>query len=148
MKGKDLVEKIIEWSASKKGLNIKCYDLTAKSSYTDYAIIVEGSSDLHLNALAEYVIEESKKSGIYVNGKEGMKNSSWILVDFVDVVLHVMTSEMREYYSLDSLFIKIQNDVPLSGAEETTISNEIVEEVEDIEAYKEFEGYEEYKNEE
>jgi ribosome-associated protein len=110
MKGKELVESLIEWSVEKKGDNIKFYDLQGKTSYTDFVLLVEGSSELHINAIAQNIVECSKQNKLQINGKEGFKSSSWILIDFVDVIVHVVTPSTREFYKLDNLFSSIQNE--------------------------------------
>lgn len=110
MQGKELVEKIVEWSASRKAENIKFYDLKGKTSYTDYVVLVEGGSELHINAIAESIVDECKTNKIHVRGKEGMKSTSWILLDFVDVIVHILTPSTREFYKLDELFEKLQNN--------------------------------------
>jgi ribosome-associated protein len=108
MQGKELVEKLVEWSAGRKAENIKFYDLKGKTSYTDYVVIVEGGSELHINAIAENIVDECKANKIHVRGKEGMKSTSWILLDFVDVIIHILTPSTREFYKLDSLFEKLE----------------------------------------
>lgn len=118
MQGKELVEKLIEWAASRKAENIKFYDLKGKTSYTDYVVIVEGSSELHLNAIAENIVDECKENKIHVRGKEGMKSSTWILLDFVDVIVHILTPTTREFYKLDDLFIKLQDNQKLTEQDE------------------------------
>ncbi len=108
MQGKELVEKLVEWSAGRKAENIKFYDLKGKTSYTDYVVIVEGGSELHINAIAGNIVDECKANKIHVRGKEGMKSTSWILLDFVDVIIHILTPSTREFYKLDSLFEKLE----------------------------------------
>ena len=79
MQGRELVEKLVEWAAIRKGENIKFYDLKGKTSYTDFVVLVEGSSELHLNAIAGNIVDECKANKIHVRGKEGMNSTSWIL---------------------------------------------------------------------
>lgn len=129
MQGKELVEKLIEWSVNRKADNVKFYDLKGKTSYTDFVVIVEGSSELHLNAIAENIVDECKENKIHVRGKEGMKSSSWVLLDFVDVIVHILTPATREFYKLDSLFSKLQNgDEDLDEELEDEVDEELYEE--------------------
>ncbi len=118
MQGKELVEKLVEWAAARKAENIKLYDLKGKTSYTDYIIIVEGGSELHLNAIAQNIVDECKTNKIHVRGKEGMKSSTWILLDFVDVIVHILTPDTREFYKLDDLFEKLQNNRKITDQDE------------------------------
>lgn len=118
MQGKELVTNLIEWAVSKKADNIKFYDVRNKTSYTDFVVLVEGGSELHLNAIAENIVDECKAHNIQVRGKEGMKSSSWILLDFVDVVLHILTPATRDFYKLDELFTKLENSQSQTFVEE------------------------------
>jgi len=118
MQGIELVEKVVEWAAARKAENIKFYDLKGKTSYTDFVVIVEGSSELHLNAIAGNIVDECKANKIHVRGKEGMKSTSWILLDFVDVVVHILTPSTREFYKLDDLFDKVHKGEKIVDADE------------------------------
>ena len=118
MQGKELVEKLVEWAASKKAENIRFYDLKGKTSYTDYIVIVEGGSELHINAIARDIVDECKANKIHVRGKEGLKSTSWILLDFVDVIVHILTPSTREFYKLDDLFEKLQNNIVTTDQDE------------------------------
>lgn len=118
MQGKELVEKLVEWAAVRKAENIKFYDLKGKTSYTDFVVIVEGSSELHLSAIAQNIVEECKANKIHVRGKDGMKSSTWILLDFVDVIFHILTPSTRDFYKLDDLFEKLQNNEAIVSEDE------------------------------
>ncbi|MEH6472902.1 MAG: ribosome silencing factor, partial [Halopseudomonas sp.] len=75
-----------------------------KSSVTDYMIIASGSSNRHVKSSAESVVIEAKKAGIQPLGIEGLDSGEWALVDLGDVVVHVMQTQTRDLYDLESLW--------------------------------------------
>ena len=82
-------------------LTLKVADLT---TITDYMVLVSGTSNRHVKSLAEHVALEAKKSGSPALGIEGDDVSEWVLVDFGDIVVHVMQPSIREFYDLESLW--------------------------------------------
>ncbi len=87
-----------------KGINIQVFDVRGMSSVTDFMIIATGSSDRQVKALANSVIVKSKENGCTPIGVEGQHPGNWILVDLADVVIHIMTPDMREFYQLEKLW--------------------------------------------
>ncbi|MDP8211222.1 MAG: ribosome silencing factor [Candidatus Stygibacter australis] len=104
IKIEDTVKKITEWLEEKKAEMIKVYDVRSRSDYTDMIMVCEGSGDLHNRAIAQNVLDKAKEESIYVLGKEGMDNGTWILIDMVTIVVHVFDHETREYYDLEELW--------------------------------------------
>lgn len=89
---------------SKKGLNIKLIKIQDVSSIADYFVIATGTSSTHVKALADEVEEQLDEAGISVSHIEGYRSNSWILLDYVDVVVHVFSDEARQYYDLERLW--------------------------------------------
>ena len=87
-----------------KGEDIVALDLTGVSSVADYFIIATGSSEPHVHALGEAVVEGLRKEGVKPWHTEGADTRRWVLLDYVDVVVHVFHPEAREYYRLESLW--------------------------------------------
>ena len=98
---KNLVVKALE---DLKAVDLTVLDVRGKSSVTDYMVIVSGTSARHLKAMANNVIVESKKAGIKPLGVEGEASNEWVLVDLVDVVVHIMLPETRDFYQLEKLW--------------------------------------------
>jgi ribosome-associated protein len=101
---KELAEKIISWAEARKAEDIKFYDVRDKTDYTDGVIICHGTADLHVKAIGEYIIEKAKEERIQILSSEGLNNSVWILLDFIDIVVHIFNEETRHYYQLEDLF--------------------------------------------
>ena len=71
---------------------------------TDYFVIVSGNSSPHLRALAEQTEISLKQMGHHVFRRAGENESGWFVLDYVDIVLHIMSDEMRERYDLEELW--------------------------------------------
>ncbi len=104
---KKKVSQLMEWVAEKKGEEIIEIDVSEKSSFTDYFVICSGNGELHIKAIANHVIEQAREQKIYLMGVEGKDNARWILLDFVDVVVHIFDAPVRNYYQLEDLWAKM-----------------------------------------
>jgi ribosome-associated protein len=100
----DLNATIINALEEVKGLDIISLDVTGLTDIVDTMIIVSGGSGRQVRALASTVIEDCKKSGFRPVGVEGMDAAEWVLVDFGDTVVHVMTPDTRNFYDLEKLW--------------------------------------------
>ena len=89
---------------SKKALDIKVIKIQDISAIADYFVIATGTSSTHVKALADEVEAQLDEAGISVCHVEGYRSNSWILLDYVDVVVHVFSDEAREYYDLERLW--------------------------------------------
>ena len=89
---------------SKKGLDVKVIGIDDVSSLADYFVIGTGSSSTQVKALAEEVEYQLDNAGISVSHIEGHRNNSWVLLDYVDIIVHVFSEEAREYYDLERLW--------------------------------------------
>ncbi|MGK7392943.1 MAG: ribosome silencing factor [Candidatus Cyclobacteriaceae bacterium M3_2C_046] len=101
-----LCEIVLKGMQDKKALDIVLLDLnTVKNSIADYFIICTGTSDTHIDAISESVEQEVNKIADQDPWhKEGKINKEWILLDYVDVVVHIFKSEIREFYSIEDLW--------------------------------------------
>ena len=99
-----LKDKIIAALEDVKGSQIVALDVRKLTGMTDYMVIASGSSNRQVKALAENVIDELRKDGMRPIGSEGETAADWILIDFADVVVHVMLPEARTFYDLERLW--------------------------------------------
>ncbi len=84
--------------------DIVVLDLRTLSDATDYFVIATGSSDTHVRALAEHVVETEKQVGRQTHHVEGISSGRWALLDYVDFVVHVFHPTLREFYQLERLW--------------------------------------------
>jgi ribosome-associated protein len=84
--------------------DIVVLDLKGKSPATDYFVIVTGTSDRQMRTVADEISEQARKQGLERFGRAGYEQARWILLDFIDVVVHIFDSEYREYYDLELLW--------------------------------------------
>ena len=87
-----------------KAQDVQTLDVRALTTMTDYMIIASGRSDRQVKAIADKVIEAAKTRKIRPLGVEGQQQAEWILIDFGDVIAHVMHPDTREYYQLEKLW--------------------------------------------
>ena len=90
--------------SSKKGIDIKLIGVNDVSVLTDYFVIATGASSTQVKALADEVEFKMDQAGYSVSHIEGHRNNSWILLDYVDIIVHVFSEEAREYYDLERLW--------------------------------------------
>ncbi|RKY53858.1 MAG: ribosome silencing factor [Candidatus Neomarinimicrobiota bacterium] len=100
----ELAKMIAELALEKKAEDIVVMDLSKLSGFTNYFVIATGNSDIHIKSLADYIEDELSQYKVKVWQKEGYVNLKWILMDYVDVVVHIFDAETREYYDLETLW--------------------------------------------
>lgn len=104
MDSKALADKIVSILDSRKGKEIAVINTSKQTIITDYFIICSGTSTTHLRGLADELEEKLKEEGRECTHKEGYDSARWILLDYLDVVVHLFLEEEREYYNLERLW--------------------------------------------
>lgn len=89
-----------------KAVNTVTLDVTGLTDVMDYLVITSGTSNRHVKSLADNVCMEAKKQGVRPLGVEGESAGEWVLVDFGDVVVHVMLPATRDFYDLERLWAR------------------------------------------
>lgn len=112
---KALLEHTLDALADLKGLDVVTLDVAEISDFTDWMVLVSGTSNRHVRSLVDNLLESSKAVGVQPLGVEGRETSYWVLVDFGDVVVHVMQAEARSFYDLERLW----SDLPTPDTETT-----------------------------
>lgn len=112
---KEMVEVITEALLSKKGKDVTVMDVSGLTTLTDYFVVAHGNSDVQIKALADAVEDDLRvKMGEKAWKKEGLNARAWIILDFVNVVVHIMSKEKREYYSIERMW----NDAVITHIED------------------------------
>jgi ribosome-associated protein len=111
----ELAKNIAQLILSKKGFDIKILDLKSLTTIADYFIICTGDSTTQVKAIADNIDKELRDNGIKCYHKEGYDTLNWVLLDYVDVVVHIFRTEARAFYNLE----KFWGDAPIEIVEET-----------------------------
>lgn len=101
---RDLVRVAVRAAEEKKAKDVKAIDIRGLSAVTDYMIIATGSSDTNVRAIAEGVREKLLEKGERAFSVEGLQDGTWVLLDYVDFVVHVFHYEKRLYFGLEELW--------------------------------------------
>ena len=104
MKSKRVSTLIVDALDDMKGQSIRCIDVSKLTSITDFMVIVTGTSNTHIRALADSTVKKARELDVKVIGVEGRLQAEWVLVDLGDVVVHVMTAPVRALYRLEELW--------------------------------------------
>ena len=112
------------YAADKKGSDIVILDLREVAGYTDFFIVVSGTSDRQAKAIHDGIhLGLKKQEGLLPRRVEGVREARWILMDYLDVVVHVFTPETRDFYRLESLW----GDVPRRDLDPVELMDELPE---------------------
>ena len=87
-----------------KAIDIRCLEVSHLTSMMDFMIVASGRSDRHVRALGDALTTACKEKSIEVLGSEGQEAAEWLLVDLVDVVVHIMLPRAREFYEIEKLW--------------------------------------------
>lgn len=104
METREFVDKIVELILSKKGYDITIMDMTKLTALADYFIICSGEANMQVKAIADEVDKSLRDEGIKCYHREGYDTLNWVLLDYLDVVVHVFRQESREFYNLEKLW--------------------------------------------
>jgi ribosome-associated protein len=105
MTPEEVARAVIEFAADHKALDIVQLDLREMVSYTDYFVICTGRSDRQTKAIHDAIhLGMKDRHGLLPRRVEGLTQAQWILMDYLDVIVHVFTPQTREYYRLEQLW--------------------------------------------
>lgn len=115
MKAQQIAQRVAQLAWEKKGNDIVILDVKKLTDITDYFVIISGESDLHVKALCDYLEEKLEQEQVKVWHREGYSNLNWVLLDYVDVVVHIFRDQTRKYYELEKLWgdahiIRVEED--------------------------------------
>jgi len=99
-----LLSRVTELAADKKGLDLRVLDASGVVGYADWIVLVSGTSDRHVVALAESIRIGLRELGELPVEVEGVEFGRWVVLDYGNLVIHVVLDEVREYYNFDKLW--------------------------------------------
>jgi len=106
---------VVDVLVDRKAVDPVVLDLRGLCEATDYFVIASGTSDAHVRGMAEHLVTAAAPGGLEPHHVEGLAQGRWVLLDYVDFVVHVFHPELREFYQLERLW----GDAPVVAAGES-----------------------------
>lgn len=100
----NLYKLIIESVVDSKSSNINAIDISEVSLMADYFVICTGRSRTHIQGIANNILEKVKENNLKLYNISGYEQADWILIDLGNVIVHIMSNEIREFYKLEKLW--------------------------------------------
>jgi len=101
---KKLAQFIARLSLEKKAEDVIIMDMRELTNISDFFVVCSGDSNVQIKAISDYVFDELKNNKVKIWHVEGKSAANWVLLDLVDVVLHIFKPETREFYGLEKLW--------------------------------------------
>ncbi len=124
MTARNLAKKIAAFALSKKASDVQLLDLRKVSDVADFFVLCSADSDTQVKAVADAVTDGLAESDVHPWHREGISQKQWILLDFIDVVVHVFHKDVRKFYALEKLWgdahIEVVTDEPPAPRAKTT----------------------------
>ena len=120
MTSRTLAKKIAEFAYSKKAFDVMLMDLRKLRAPADFFVVCSADSDTHAKAIADAVRAGAEDMGVSLWHSEGFRSLTWVLLDYVDVVVHVFKKDVRPFYNLERLWgdaklISVEDTLPAVG---------------------------------
>jgi len=96
----------VELASDKQAEDVVLLDTRQACSFTDYIVICSGETDRQLDAIHNEIIDTLRKDSVSPYRSEGDSESGWILIDYLGVVIHIFSREMRGFYALENVYEK------------------------------------------
>lgn len=107
LESRDLTDELtraVDLARDRKAREMMVLDLRGISGATDFFFLATGTSDIHVRGIAEHIMEELKKEDVRPDHVEGLRGGRWVLIDYIDFVVHVFHPSAREFYQLERLW--------------------------------------------
>jgi len=116
--GSAVLSQVVEALLDRKAVDPVVLDLRGLCGATDYFVIVSGTSNAHVRGMAEHLVTALAPTGVEPHHVEGLAQGRWVLLDYVDFVVHVFHPELRDFYQLERLW----GDAPVVAAGDPSAS--------------------------
>ena len=104
LQGEALVDRIASIASDRKAIDIRVLDVRGMVGYTDFFVICSGNTERQTKAIHDAVHEGLKGDGVLPRRTEGAREARWVLMDYLDAVVHIFTPDAREFYRLEQLW--------------------------------------------
>jgi ribosome-associated protein len=104
LQGEALVDRIASIASDRKAIDIRVLDVRGMVGYTDFFVICSGNTERQTKAIHDAVYEDLKAEGVLPRRVEGAREARWVLMDYLDAVVHIFTPDAREFYRLEQLW--------------------------------------------
>ena len=104
IEAKEMAQKIAKTLDDKKALDVLIIDISPKSSFADYFVMASAGNERQLEALKDHIEDLLEPMEIFPKSIEGKRESGWILMDYGDVIVNILTVEMRDKYNIEKIW--------------------------------------------
>lgn len=104
LSGSEIADIGAKAALERKAKEVVVLDLKGLSSVTDFFVICTGTSDIHAEGIAQFIEEKLDENNVKLWHREGVRKASWILLDYIDVMIHIFTKDTRDFYGLERLW--------------------------------------------
>lgn len=107
---KQLLKLTLQSLEDNKAFDVVSINLIGRSSIADYMIVASGNSSRQVTSMADNLVKTYKEIGLRPSSPEGMSNGDWVLIDAKDILIHIFRPEVRDFYSLEKMWLKNQDE--------------------------------------
>ena len=107
----DIAHRIVDLLTDRQAEDIVLLDISSVSGFADYFVIASAMNSRQMRALVDTVEKELRQEGVRIRHQEGALDSGWVLMDYIDVLVHLFSPEQREFYKLEELWRKAKEVV-------------------------------------
>lgn len=104
MESKDMALFSAKVLDNKKAQNITVINISSRAAFADYMVLASGGSERQVNTLCDELEDQLEKEGVSVKSIEGKKNSGWLLMDYGDIIVNLLTASMRKKYNIEKVW--------------------------------------------
>jgi len=117
---KHLLKLTLQLLQDNKAFDIVSINLIGRSSIADYMIVASGNSSRQVMSMADNLVKAYKEIGLRPSSPEGMSNGDWVLIDAKDILIHIFRPEVRDFYSLEKMWLKNQDEISVDNIQNKT----------------------------
>ena len=117
---KQLLKLTLQSLEDNKAFDVVSINLIGRSSIADYMIVASGNSSRQVTSMADNLVKTYKEIGLRPSSPEGMSNGDWVLIDAKDILIHIFRPEVRDFYSLEKMWLKNQDEISVDNIQNKT----------------------------